>query len=113
MKKILFIFLAVIGLVKGLFANEVVIGTIENSGNNIKQCIFLESKFKFIRLLYIYPTRAALTQDSLERASKNLKKTICTDPILNPKIKLGYKVIVTFVYKDQTIETVIDNCKSE
>ena len=113
MRKVLFTFLAVAGLVKGLFANEVVTGTIENSGNNIKQCIFLEPKSKYIRFLYIYPSRAAITQDNLEHVSEDLKKTICTDPILNPKIKLGYKVIVTFIYEDQTVEVIFDKCEDK
>ena len=107
MKKI--ILLVMLSL--GLFANSYSVGILENDGNAMKSISYSDDD-KVIFMDYIFQKTISVDAKTLNKVKSNLTNFVCYDSDLRQYIDKGYKLIVTYMYKNGIdLHYIVSKCK--
>jgi len=108
MKKLIFIML--LSVVTGLFANNINVNNFSITKNSL-QAVSVSKEDRIIFLDYIYNDDASINDENLKSAKRKLTSVVCENPKLRNGVVNGWKVIVTYIYKNNVIiRTIINSC---
>jgi len=95
----------------GLFANSYSIGILENNGSAMKSISYSDDD-KVIFMDYIFQKTISIDIKILNKVKSNLTNFVCYDSDLRQYINKGYKLIVTYMYKnDIDLHYIVSKCK--
>jgi len=108
MKK--FIFALLLCVVTGLYANSISVNNFSIT-KNARQTVSVSKEDRIIFLDYIYNDDASINDEILKSAKRKITSVICENPKLKNNVTNGWKVIITYIYKNNVIvRTIINSC---